>query len=258
MESPIPDPVTLLKEIRANQIKLEEIRENYTFHELIRTDTLDRNDAVKESTSTESEVFFVNGKRIRRLVKKDGAELSPRDREHEQNRVMKEIGSDLKAGPGQRQGRGGGGRNGFILEVLAVAKISNARRISFRGRPTVTFDFVGDPHASSHGAEQNAGKKMAGTLWIDDADRQVARLEVHFYENFRMAGGLLVSVQKGTGVIVDQSPLGDGLWMQTAQEIHLAARVVVKSLHENLHTQDFDFKKFDIGTVQKINSPRTQ
>jgi hypothetical protein len=78
---------------------------------------------------------------------------------------------------------------------------------------------------------------------------------VHFYDNFRVGGGLLASVQKGTAMNVDQAPLGDGLWMQVGSEDHLAARVVVKNLRENLHIQDFDFKRFDIATVEKIGSP---
>jgi esterase/lipase len=136
-----------------------------------------------------------------------------------------------------------------------MAKISNPRRISFHERDTLAFDFVGDPSAHGHGMEQNAAKKMAGTVWIDEADRQVARLEVTFYDNFRIGGGLLGSVQKGSTIEVQQSPIGDGLWMQTASEQHVAARIAVKSVRQNVHVKAFDFKKFDVDVFQRI-SPR--
>lgn len=251
----IPDVAALLKEVLDHQHRTDAIRENYTFHEIVRTDTLDGNGVVKETKSEESEVFFVNGHRIIRIVKRNGVELSAHDREREQERAKKEIEGYMSAPRGAQRGRGGG-RARIISQILAVAKTSNPRRVSFRGRDTLVFDFEGDPKAKASGMDQSAAKKLAGTVWIDEADRQVARLEVHFYDNFRIGGGLLASVQKGTSMNVDQSPLGEGLWMQVGSEDHLAARVVVKNLRENLHIQDFDFKKFDIGTVEKIGGPR--
>lgn len=250
----IPDVPALLNEVQEHQRRTDAMRENYTFHEIVRTDTLDGDGKVKGSKSEESEVFFVNGHRVIRLIKRDAVELSAREQEHELERARKEIEGFAKAPRGAQRGRGGG-RARIISQILAVTKTSNPREITFRGRDTLVFDFAGDPKAKANGMDQNAAKKLAGTVWIDAADRQVARLEVHFYDNFRIGGGLLASVQKGTSMAVDQAPLGEGLWMQTGSEDHLAARIVVKNLRENLHIQDFDFKKFDIGTVEKIGVP---
>ncbi len=149
----------------------------------------------------------------------------------------------------------GGGQSHIISRILAVSKTSNPRRVTFRNRPTIVFDFEGDPHAKASGMDESAAKKLAGTVWIDEADRQVARLEVHFYDSFHIGGGILASVQKGTAINVDQAPIGEGLWMQTGSEDHLAARIVVKNLRENVHIEDFGFKKFDIGTAQQIGVP---
>jgi len=250
----IPDAAALLQEVLEHQRKTDSIRENYTFHEIVRTDMLDGDGKVKETKSEESEVFFVNGHRIIRQVKRDGVQLNAHDQEREQVRVMKEIEGYTKAAHGTERGRGGG-RARIITQILAVSKTSNPRRVTFRDRPTLVFDFAGDPNAKASGMDQSAAKKLAGTVWIDEADRQVARLEVHFSDNFRIGGGLLASVQRGTSMNVDQAPLGEGLWMQVGSEDHLAARVVVKNLRENVHIQDFDFKKFDVGMAEKIGSP---
>jgi hypothetical protein len=178
----IPDPVTLFKDVQAHQAKMDAIRENYTFNEIVRKETLDSGGAVKGTTVEEHEVFFVNGYRIARLVKRNGVELSPQEQAREQSRVMKLAETDMKLRSGGWETR----RTGLVGEVLDMAKISNPKRVSLRGRPTLAFDFVGDPHASSHNREQSAAKKLAGTLWIDEADRQVARLEVRFYDTFRI------------------------------------------------------------------------
>src|SRR5579862_1301363 len=74
---PVPDPAALLEQVKANQHKMDQVRENYTFTMFRKVDDLDRNGAVVKTESTESEVFFVNGRRIARLTKKDGKPLSP-------------------------------------------------------------------------------------------------------------------------------------------------------------------------------------
>ena len=147
-------------------------------------------------------------------------------------------------------GRGGGVN--LINAILAVAEVSNPRRIEMNGRSTQVFDFKGDPKAQAHGlTAANAAKKLEGTVWIDETDRQVARLEVEFYDDFRIAGGLLASIQKGTVIKIEQSPIGEGLWMQTANEQHMNMRVIMKGVHENTRVTSFDFKRFDVETIEK-------
>ena len=123
----IPDVVSLLKEVQEHQRATDAIRENYTFHENVRTETLDSEGRVKETKNEESEVFFVNGRRIIRLVKRDGVALSAHDELREQERVRKEIESSAKTPRGAERGRGGG-RSRIISQILAVAKTSHPRR----------------------------------------------------------------------------------------------------------------------------------
>ena len=79
-QAPLPEPATLVKEIEAHQRRMDELRENYTFHETTLTDELDTHGAVKGIDSEERDVFFVNGYRIARLMKKNGKEISEGDR----------------------------------------------------------------------------------------------------------------------------------------------------------------------------------
>ena len=71
-------------------------------------------------------------------------------------------------------------------------------------------------------------------------------LEVEFYDNFRIAGGLLASIQKGTVLKIDQSPIGEGLWMQTGNEEHVNLRVITKGVRENVSMKTFDCKRFNV------------
>jgi outer membrane lipoprotein-sorting protein len=244
----LPNVTDLLKDVRAHQQKLDDIRENYTFHQIVKTDELDAKGAIKKTTSEEREVFFVNGRRVGRLVKKDGVALSPADEKKEQGRIEKLVGQRSKQPRGQP-----GSRGGLISMILPVAKVSNPRRTTLKGRASLAYDFAGDPAAHARNMEENALKKTAGTIWFDEADRQVARVEIHFFDNFRIAGGLIASVRKGTSIEVEQSPVGEGLWMQTSLEQHVGARLGFVSTREDEHVTNFDFKKFDVGMHQEIH-----
>jgi hypothetical protein len=167
----------------------------------------------------------VNGRQIRWLVKRDGAELAAQEAKTEQTRVAKLVEMAMKQSLKPRQQAG---QATLIGDILAVAKISNPRWISLNGRTTLAYDFAGDPKArvpDPRDTFQNAAKKTEGTIWFDEADRQVARLEVRLDDNFKIGGGLLASVRKGTILKLEQSPVGEGLWMQTANEQYLDARI---------------------------------
>jgi hypothetical protein len=253
-QAQIPEPATLVKEIEAHQRRMDELRENYTFHEIMLTDELDPNGAIKTTESEERDVFFVNGYRIARLMKKNGRELSEGERKGEQDRITRLIEKYMKEPPGHSFNRRG--ENAGVGQILPLMKISNPRRISLNGRSTLAFDFVGDPHTKAHGLAENAARRIAGTVWIDEVDREVSRLEAKFDDTFRIGGGFLASIHKGTSLVFEQSRLDRELWMPTASEIHLTAReMLVKGVRQNIHVKDSDFRRFDIGVLQQIAPP---
>jgi hypothetical protein len=86
---------------------------------------------------------------------------------------------------------------------------------------------------------------------VDEADRQVAHLEVNFNDNFRVAGGLLASIQKGSNFRFDQALVSDGLWLPTGGEGTMQARLLmVKNVRQHFVEHDFDYKRFRVETQQ--------
>jgi len=246
----IPDAAELLRDVRLHQQQLDEIRENYTFHESERTDELDRQGNTKKTISSEREVFYVNGHQIRRFLKRNGVELNAGERAREDERIRKLVEQGLKE---PRPG-GGNGRGGLISPILAVCRLSNPRRIVLNGRDTWTFEFAGDPAAKSRGMVEDAAKKLSGTLWIDERDRQVAKISIRFDSTFRV-GGFLAAVQKGTNMTFEQAPVGDGLWLPVSSDQHLDVRVAVMSQRGDIHLRNSGFRRFDVNAVQQIAPP---
>jgi hypothetical protein len=250
----IPEPTTLVKEIEAHQRHMDELRENYTFHEITVTDDVDSDGKVRNTESEEREVFFVNGYRLARLVKKDGNELRGAERSHEQERIVKMVEIRMKQPRAHAWNRRG--ENAGMSQIPPLMKISNPRRVILGDRSTLAYDFVGDPHSKAHGLAENAARRITGTVWIDEADREVVRLEAKFDDTFRIGGGLLASIHKGTSLTFGQSRLDQGLWMQTVSEIHLTAReLLIRGVRQNIHIKDSDFRRFDVGTLQQVAPP---
>jgi hypothetical protein len=246
--SPLPDIPTLMLKVQAHQRELDKVRENYTYHDSLQIDDLDSNGQVKKTETEEYEVFFVNSHHVQRLVKKNGKDLTPEEQKKEQERVTKEVEKATKLEPGKSMEAG----EISITRILAIVKVSNPRRVSLNGRDTIAFDFIGDPHAQTHGIAEDASKKLAGTLWVDEKDTQVAKLTVHFDDNFRVGGGLVASVQKGSSFEFEQALVNNELWLPTSAEVHLAAReFVFKAYRQNMRFKDSNFQRFRVDANQQ-------
>jgi hypothetical protein len=219
--SPIPDVPTLMKQVQEHQRKLDKTRENYTYREAIVTHELDKSGNVKKTESEENEVFFVNTHEIDRKVKKDGKDLSADEQKKEQNHVMKEVEKAQKTPPGQSIDK----NEVSISQLLSIMKVSNPRREMLEGRSTLTFDFAGDPHAQTHGMAEDASKKLSGTIWIDEQDREVRRLIARFDDNFHLGFGLF-SVGKGSNFTFNQKLVNNELWLPVDGQAHIVAHAV--------------------------------
>jgi hypothetical protein len=243
----VSDIHALLLEVEAHQKQLEKIREDYTYREIIRSEDLDSNGSVKKVETDEYDVFFVNTHPIRRQVRKDGKDLNPDEQKKEQERVNKEVEKAVKTPPGEALN----GDTISVRRLLQIIEIKNPRRLNYKDRPTIAFDFVGDPHAKTHGMTEDISKRLSGTVWIDEKDRQVARMEAHIDDNFHLGGGLVASVQKGSSFTFDQALVNHELWLPTGGDIRFSARVLLlKGVRQNIHVQDDQYQKFHADAMQ--------
>ncbi len=244
----IPDVSALLREVEAHQRRIDRVREDYTFLETSRVEDVDGTGKVKKVTTEVHEVFFVNGHPIRRAIKKDGKELNADEQKKEQDRVNKEVEKAMKTAPGDPL-------NGDAISVhrlLEIIAIHNPRRVMYKDRATIAFDFVGDRHAKTHGMTEDISKKLSGTVWIDEKDREVARMEARIDDNFKIGGGLLASVQKGSSFTFDQGLVNQELWLPTGGDVRITARILVlKGIRQNIHFQNDRYQKFHADAQQQ-------
>jgi len=251
----LPDIRQLMNEVQEHQKQVEKAREDDTYTALITTQDIDSNGRVTKTESEEDENFFVNSHLIARMVKKDGKPLDPHEDRKETERVTKLVEKAQVTPPGQPIQ----GQTISISRLLEIMDVRNPRLGIYRGRATIVFDFIGRKDAKTHGLVEDASKKLQGTLWIDEADRQVAHLEVSFNDNFHVAGGVLATIQKGSNFHFDQAPVDGGVWLPTGGEGSMQARLLMfKNLRRHYFERDYDFKRFSVETRQSKDAKPVQ
>ena len=247
--APIPDLGTLMQQVAAHQKELDKIRENYTYRSLTVNQYLDGHGKVTKTESEEDEVFFVRGHEIERVVAKNGKPLSGHDADKEQERVTKAVEKAQQTPEGQPVHNGG--QTFSVSDMLSVMEVSHPRRVLYNGRSTLEFDVTGRRDAKAHGLAEGAMKRVAGSIWIDEKDRQVAHLEIRFMDNFRVGGGLLANIQKGSEFHFEQALVNNEIWLPTGAEGTIDARLMLfKGLRQHFTEQDSQYKRFQVETKE--------
>ena len=253
-QTTIPDAATMLRDVEAHQKQLDKMRENYTFRAVQTTRQLDSSGNTKKIETEEHEVFFVNGHRVEKLVRKDGKDLTPDQARKEQDRVNKEVLKISQPGYKSPEEKD----DITVARLLQIVAFSRPRRVSLKGRDTIAFDFAGDQHAKTHGRDEDALKKVSGTVWIDEADREVSRMSATLDENYHVGFGLLASVAKGSNVVFDQALIRNEAWLPTAITLHLQARAfLVAGIRADVDIRFDQYRKFQTDAVQQPGATTT-
>jgi hypothetical protein len=221
-DKPIPDIVAMMRDVEANQRKSEAVEKDYIYHSVATEQELDSHGQVKKTTVTESDHYWVKGVPVRRIVKKNGKDLTPDELAKENERIDKltakanEHREKLDAEGKETDPRGN--EEVTVSRLLELGSFTNARRVQLNGRDTIAVDFAGDPKAKTRNRTEDVIRDMVGTAWIDEQDHILARVEGRFVNAFKVGGGLIASVQKDTRFSMVQTKINNEVWLPAQLE----------------------------------------
>jgi hypothetical protein len=263
----LPDLKALFKEIDENQKAADKIRENYAGTRVEEETEFEKDGKVKKTEVNEYTFFYLNGDEISTLVKKDGKALSDEEQKKENEKTQKEIAEiqkheakkETKDEKAKEEGKKDKDDDDVGIETfLRAAQFVNPRRERFRGQDVLVFDFEPNPEFQPHKMVEKIVHELAGVIWIDEQAHEVARLEGYFVGDFRVAGGLLANLQKGTSFVFEQSYFNNEVWLPTYEEAHVGVRVLLmKGFNVNATTRYSDYKRFNVQTLSTINQPKS-
>jgi len=99
------------------------------------------------------------------------------------------------------------------LSLLELGRLSNPRHGVVDGRSVLLLDYQGDPSIPTRNRFEEVTRCLTATIVVDEADRSVMRVEASFTRDFKIAGGLLVDIRKGTRFTVEQERVQPSLWL---------------------------------------------
>jgi hypothetical protein len=263
----LPDLKALFKEIDDNQKAIDKIKENYAGTRAEEETEYDKTGKVTKHENKEYSFFYLHGDEISTLTKKDGKPLSDDEQKKENEKTQKEIQDiqkkdekkEAKEAKAKEEGKEKKSDEDVGIEdFLRAAQFVNPRRERFRGQDVLVFDFEPNPEFKPHKMVEKVVHELAGVVWIDEKAHDVARLEAYFLGDFRIAGGVLANLQKGTSFTFEQAFVNNEVWLPTYEEAHVGVRVLlVKGFKINAVTRYSDYKKFNVESVASIGKPKS-
>lgn len=263
-ERPLPDVTMLMHEVEQHQRQSESVRQNYLYHE----DARREDDKGRQIEWQEYDVFWINGVQVHKLIRKDGHDLSEKDKKKEDERVDKEV---AKAKERRRKADekgvatdSHGHEEVTVSRFLTLGSFTNPRRVILDGRDTIAIDYTGDPRAKTRNRFEEVVRDLAGTLWIDEQDHAIVRMEGHFVDSYKIGGGLVMSIHKGTKFYVQQRKINSEVWLPSLVTGEGAARVLLfANFNGKVRVTDSDYRRFStsatilpgVAAVQPEGSP---
>lgn len=254
---PLPDIPNLLREVQVNQDKVDQILENYTYTQTSISREIGKDGALREKESETFQITSYKGFDVRRLTAKNGKPLAPDQQEKANEKVQERIEeidkkiSKQETKKAQQQRSGAPDENGpnvSIAELLRASNLVNPRRERFRNRDVIVFDFEPNPQFNFDNAKSflKFFGKTAGAIWIDEEDKQVARVTAFLIDNFNVGGGLVAKLKKGASFTLEQTRVGDEIWLPSVADISLSVKVfLVRGIEVNQIIKSSNYEKFN-------------
>jgi hypothetical protein len=246
---PLPPTRELLLDVERNQIAAEAARADYTYHVHMEQQDLDGKGNPKKTTTTDSESVTIDGVRVDRVVARDGKPLTPDEAKKEDERIDKEVAKDKERKQKElNKGKDTNSRGDDIItlsRILELGTFSNPRRVDFNGRPTILLDYAGDPNAKTRNSAEGVIRDLVGQVWIDEQDRVLTRGQGSFLNDFKVGGGLVLSIHKGLTFDFRAAKFHDEVWLPSSIDAQGSARILLfDGVHGRFKLVTSDYRKF--------------
>jgi hypothetical protein len=238
-----------MRQVEANQRLAESVEKDYLYREDSTLNELDKSGAVKKSEERAFEIFYIDGIRVARLVRKDNKDLSPDEIARENARIDKQVAKAkqrrARADADGKETDSDGRDEITVSRILELGTFSNPRRILVAGRPTIEVDYTGNPNAKTHNAGEGAIKLITGIVCVDEQDKFIQHAEGRFIDNYKVGGGLVADISKGTSFAATNTKINDEVWLPSHAEAHGHIRYLLFfSINGDAKITTSGYKKF--------------
>ena len=180
---------------------------------------------------------------IARLVKVDDKPLTPDRTRQEQQRLDNLMAHpELQARRHKKEQEDSGRENGMV-RLLPDAFLYTYRGIvTTPSGPAYKLSFEPNPKFIPPNREAEVYHGMAGELWIDCAQKRMAKLDAHLISDVNFGWGIVGRLFKGGTILVEQRDVGQNHWESTHLKLNLTGKILmVKGLNIQSTEDSTDF-----------------
>jgi hypothetical protein len=178
--------------------------------------------------STVKEIVETSEGDVARLLEKDGKPLSPDAEKAEQDRLR-----NLLAHPELQQHRfkeeqQDSKRGDEMVRLLPDAFLyTDAGTVQTVNGPAYRLRFKPNPNFEPPDREAEVYAGMSGELWINQAEKRIARIDAHLIEDVDFGWGIIGRLYKGGSILVEQQDVGEHHWEQTHMVLNLTGKIMM-------------------------------
>ena len=228
-QSDIPDVRQIVAlSIAATQRHWRE-RVLYSYVERDENRRLDAAGHVKSEEVDVSRAILINGVQFERLVERNGRPLSAEDERKQQEQLdkLKRLTPEQRA---ERRRSDEEENTSLAGEVPKAFDFQLAGEEVVNGRPAWVLQATPHPGYRAPGTYGKMFSKVAGKLWVDKRDFGWIKVDGYVIQPFSM-GLFFARVLRGSHITMEQTRVGEGLWMPQHIEVRAAAKILfIKSL----------------------------
>jgi hypothetical protein len=202
--------------------------DHYVYIERVEDRRLDSLGQVKSEDIDVNRMILVNGARFRELMEHNGQIPSATERrqsDEDLDRLRRETSVEQTARLRKDQEN-----RSFLRDVLEAFDFRLIDEEIVGGRSAYVFQATPHPGYHATGKYGKMFSKVEGKIWVDKKDFGWIKVEGQVTQSFSM--GLFVArVQRGSHIILEQTSVGDAVWLPKRLEVRASARILfLKSL----------------------------
>jgi hypothetical protein len=130
-----------------------------------------------------------------------------------------------------------------LADVVATLRFSVAKREVLNGRDTILVNFEPRPGADPQTRQGNIAKVLKGTIWVDEASREVVRAEAVAIDSVSFGAGFIARLNEGAHVSLTREQVDDGVWLPTGIRMKGNGRaLLLRSLNIDYFIEWFDYR----------------
>lgn len=160
-------------------------------------------------------------------------------------RLLEKNGKPVPGSKPERQERRVRTGRSTVDDTVNVLEFAIDRRETVKGRSAIVVRFKPKPDVDAETREGRLAQAFTGFIWVDEAVREVTRVEATAVDNLSYGLGLLARVRKGSAVTLIRERIDDDIWLPTSIKFKADGRALLglRKLNIDFSVEWFDYRR---------------